>query len=189
MQKVLHCGASLGRGCRELRNSLGLCPGWEPQSQTSLGHIQPVLPLWEAVQQPLHLLETSAVTSPSPASNHLPLSPPTTLISSGAQAEETKLKKAHCGKFLLSATYTYPKAKESKSSANWKRSGKNISHNPRNYPVTQASLYHLGKPTISKGQIVSCSPLRKILSAPVDFSELQTLGKETGAAGVTCECF
>lgn len=117
-QKVLHCSACLGGGCGELRNSLGLCPGWEPGSQASPGHIQPVLPLWDAVQQPLPLLETSAVTSPSPASNHILLSLPTTLISSGAQAEETKVKKADCGKLLLSATYTYPKAKESKSSAN-----------------------------------------------------------------------
>lgn len=116
-------------------------------------------------QSPLHLLPPTTFTSPLP--------PP--WFPQEFRPLETKAKKVGwCGK-LLSSTHLYPEAKEPQSLAVCLKMirGKYF-NNPINYPATQASLYHLGKSTPSKRQIVSCSPLRKIPSASVDFSVMDS---------------
>lgn len=116
-------------------------------------------PLWNATQQLLPFLESSAIISPSPASDHLHLSPPH--LHDFLRSQEGKLSvETAFFNTLLSSGKGAPKL------CCLEMVRKKTAYDPINYPETPASLYHLEKPTISKGQVVSCSPLRTILPAP-----------------------
>lgn len=116
------------------------------------------------MEQPLPLLESSAATSPSPASNHLHLSPPhhhDFLRSSGLEKQKPR-RQLICGK-LLSSTRPYPEAREAQSSAVWKWSGENTAYYLMNYPATQTCIIWESQPF--QGANSQPHPLRKILPA------------------------